>query len=421
MIQFWAQRLYQTTVTSDVAGLHIEDTVAAFLAGRFTTDGKALASLSLDSTRIGDRAAIAAAIVRLTECDDIHVASCITPGSVAVPIALAYSADNHEDHIERAVHAGYAAGIQLGRALGGVNALASGCWPTLFVAPVMAAVTASVARGATADTLAHAIALSLAASAARIGRPSGTPSGRWYLFADAVTRGTRAAHAASRGFRGDLALLTDPWLAAQTGYSDANLAPIEEGGDADSISGTGFKPFSTARQGANAILAFQQLLVEIGDPRAIERIDVAVPAIHLPLLTRAIVPFDRLSTFSNLSYQLGCAALSPETLYDTDRSHPPADEVLKFAQRVAISGDAELDALLPHAWGARVAVTISGKLLQAEVIESEFDGHAVGLRKQLHQKWQRLLSPSDFALVANMAKEGHQKRSAQRALMQLIR
>ena len=58
------------------------------------------------------------------------------------------------------------------------------------------------------------------------------------------------------------------------------------GGALDGIAHVAFKPFPIARQGANAVVAFQRLLSKGIDPTRIDAIEVFVPAINVALLNR---------------------------------------------------------------------------------------------------------------------------------------
>ena len=78
--------------------LHLLDTVGARIAGGGTPEGRALVNLGSTSrertrlTSIGDglldRVMTHCALARLSEVDDIHLASCTTPGALIVPAAL---------------------------------------------------------------------------------------------------------------------------------------------------------------------------------------------------------------------------------------------------------------------------------------------------------------------------------------------
>src|SRR5690606_725316 len=104
-----------------LAGLHAADTLACLAAGAGTPEGRALAAFYEASGLQPSYAAAAgaAAIIRLTEWDDIHVPSCVTPGSVAVPVALALAGDDAS--FAASVCAGYCVGIALGKVVGGVS------------------------------------------------------------------------------------------------------------------------------------------------------------------------------------------------------------------------------------------------------------------------------------------------------------
>src|SRR5580704_8810244 len=71
--------------------LHVADTAVAALAGASIPEGKALHSLGSDGSFVG-RIGRQAAATRLTEIDDIHLPSCVTPSAGVVPVALALAA-----------------------------------------------------------------------------------------------------------------------------------------------------------------------------------------------------------------------------------------------------------------------------------------------------------------------------------------
>jgi len=378
ILHWWAERLLHVPGPPDVIDLHVKDAVAAFLTGLRTNDGRALAGQHNQISDRAEQAAAVAAITRLSECDDIDMASCVTPGAVVIPVALAFAGTSDAVEINRAVAAGCAAGLRLGAAIGGARALARGAWPTLFATPVMAAVTASVLmRNESSEQLAHAIALALAGADGRVSHPAQ----RWTQLANAVLRGVRAADAASRGARGDLNLLPEG-------------IDLEAAADA-SIMTVGFKPFPIARQGANAVVAFQRVLAKGIDPTRIDAIEVFVPAINVTLLNRAVS--DRLSRLCNMGLQLAAAALSPDLLYDPDRKQWP--DLAGFAQRVTVTAASDLESQWPDRWAARVVVHTPGQSLEEIVVQAPFDHDAPGLEQLLQEKWRRMLSPEDLTLL----------------------
>ena len=382
ILHWWAERLLHVPGPPDVIDLHVKDTVAAFLTGLRTSDGRAIAGRHTQISERTERAAAVAAIARLSECDDIDLASCVTPGAVVIPVALAFAGGADASDFNRAVSAGYAAGLRLGAAVGGARALASGVWPTLFAAPAMAAVTAAVLAQNDSERLAHAIALALAGADGRVG-DSGE---RWMRLADAVLRGLRAADAAARGARGDLALLPDG-------------IDLEAAADA-SIETVGFKPFPIARQGANAVVAFQLLLSKGIDPTRIESVEVFVPEVNLALLNRPVSQTDRLSRLCNLGLQLAASALAPDLLYDPERTIPSDGLLLEFVSRVSVTAANNLEAGWPDRWPARVIVHSGGERLEETVIRAPFDHDGRDLPQLLTDKWRRLLPAQGLSLLS---------------------
>ena len=408
ILQPWAEQLLHASCSPDVIDLHVMDTVVAFLAGVRTREGEALSQL-YGGEGGAALAAAASAIARLSECDDIHLASCVTPGAVVIPVALAFAGGCGEDEFQGAISAGYAAGLRLGMGIGGARALAGGVWPTLLAAPLMAAVTASCLSGYDAGQLAHAMALAISGISGRLGRPVSVSTGRWFLLGEAVLRGLRASEAAGQGFHGDLTLLSKLWLTAQAGHDEVDMGAFDLSAPEPSISDVGCKPFPIARQGANACVGFQSLLSKGLDVHRIESIEVFVPAMNAALLSRPLVEDDRLSRLSNIGFQLGCAALAPEMLYDAERAMPPAGPILDFARRVAVMRASDLEAHLPGRWAARVVVNTDRERFEETVVGAPFDHDASNLPRILRDKWRRLKLPQEAGDIfenASLASEG---------------
>src|SRR6267154_56676 len=103
ILQSWAEQLLKARQASDVIDLHVKDTVAAFFAGVRTKEGEALSALYGGRVDLSERIAAAASIARLSECDDIHLPSCVTPGAVVVPVAIALGISRGDDEFHRAV------------------------------------------------------------------------------------------------------------------------------------------------------------------------------------------------------------------------------------------------------------------------------------------------------------------------------
>lgn len=336
------------------------DSLAALAAGRDTGEGRAIAQVFSGDDAAASVAAMAA-IIRYSECDDIHVPSCMTAGCIVVPTALKFAVD--ASSFADAVEAGYAVGLALAQAVGGVNALAHGVWPALFAAPAVAAVTAAVAMGFDADKTAKALALSMSGASGQAGRPGGWPSGRWIVFGEAVRKGVGAALAVQLGAAGDVALLSEEWLGR---HAPAGLAAPRhlESLPVDAAAAFTMKPYVSARQGANAIQAFCAILQRGVSPDAIGAIEVLLPAETLAVVTRPLNAADRLSTIANLGLQFGIAAYERDRLLDVARDRPFDPRSQAYAEKVTIVGDKTLTADEAATWPARVRAQTSNGVIE---------------------------------------------------------
>jgi 2-methylcitrate dehydratase PrpD len=108
--------------------LHIIDTLAALLASTATPEGERLLRFRVEMQKLapaekqpGTDLSIHCALARLSEIDDIHLASMITPGGIVIPAALTLAAaapriSAHEiapDDVMAAMLAGYEAMTRL--------------------------------------------------------------------------------------------------------------------------------------------------------------------------------------------------------------------------------------------------------------------------------------------------------------------
>jgi 2-methylcitrate dehydratase PrpD len=364
--------------------LHAFDTLAVIAGGLTTREGAAIANFYASSDQ-ATRAAGLAAVARFTECDDIHVPSCMTPGSVAIPVALQFA--ESEESFVSAVEAAYATGIALAEAVGGVEALEHGVWPAVFAAPAVAAVACAVALQSDEKTVANAIALALAAASGRVGRPGGSPSGRWFLYGEATLKGIRAALAARQQFGGDLSLLSETWLAQQTAPALARMEPLNSLPH-DVVSKVGLKPFVAARQGSNAIQAFLALLEHGLRADDIERIDVALPAVALGVVSRPLDASLRLSTIANMGLQLGVAAFEPDRLLDIGREAEFDARSVALARKVkVVAGAAPAEGT--YGWPATVRVHTANGVQEEHCAHLHGDPDDSGLAHLVRSKLTR--------------------------------
>jgi len=376
--------------------LHLTDTVIAAVAGANIPEGQALRAAGGENdiaSQIGRQAAAA----RLTEIDDIHLASCTTPSAGIVPIALRIAAHLRQfdpDEVASAIWVGTELTVCLGLAINGPQVLYRGIWPTYFAAPVGAAAAAARMLRLDEARTAHALSLALMLVAGGVGRIHGAPSGRWFLYANAVTGGVATALAARAGYTGDAELLDKSWLADTHGIA-LDREVLTGGLGASSVyAALSMKPFCSAKQAIAAVEAFRALLQEGVRIGAIDKARVRVPKAYAAMISTRAVPGARQSTMVSVAHQIALAALTPQRLYDVDRSAPQMDAaVADLSAKIEVAPDATLEQFYPQHWPAEVEVEASGQILRRRVVEAGGDPeHPLG-RAAVDDKAHRVLDP----------------------------
>jgi 2-methylcitrate dehydratase PrpD len=355
--QFGAWIASNPTRPGSAVALHVADAVAAWIAGRGTAEGRAIAALPADD--LPARVARHCACARLSEIDDIHLASATTPGGAIVPAAITVAASIGADAaaLARAVEAGYEATTRLGRAIDGPSVLYRGLWPTYFAAPFGVAAACARLFALDAEKSAHALALALALASPGVGRPRGEQTSRWIAFGNACANGVRAAFWAMDGFTGDPGLADGEFLA-----SVYNVRPDAAGltrglGETSAVDETSFKPWCAARQTMAAAQAWIELAGEGVAPDDVRAIRVAVPPPYLKMVDHGVITGERLSHLTSLPYQLAVAALASEARFDV-RQTPAAiaPGLSALMDKVEVEADERLMQHYPESWPARVAV-----------------------------------------------------------------
>jgi 2-methylcitrate dehydratase PrpD len=353
--------------------LHVADTAVAALAGASIPEGKALRSLGGDGSLAG-RIGRQAAATRLTEIDDIHLPSCVTPSAGVVPVAFALAAQTQKfdpDEIASAIWAGTEIATRLGLAVNGPQILYRGIWPTYLAAPVAAAATAARLMELNETRTAHALSLAVMLMAGGVGRIHGAPSGRWFLYANAVSGGIAAAEAARGDYRGDNEILDKSWLADTHGIALDRALLTGKLGDNAIYSSLSMKPFCSAKQGIAATEAFRQILDRGVARDAISKVQVRVPQAYAGMIATRAEAGTRVSTIVSVAHQIALTAYNPGALYDIDRSTPNLDPaVTQFAAKVEVAADQSLAQFYPQHWPAEVEVTAGGETIRQRVVEA---------------------------------------------------
>ncbi len=362
----------QGAAMAEIQRRHVVDALAAAVVGHTTEDARALRAV-LPDRPLGYRVAA----VRLTEVDDIHCASCVTPSSVVVPAALtAIERDPAADpaRLADALWVGTELMTRLGAAIDGARLLYRGIWPTCFCAPVGVAGTIGRLIGLDEGRMADALAIALNLAAGAVGRRDAPRAPRWLLIAVAAEAGATAARAAASGFGGDAGLLDGPdWLLATHGI-EADTDRLTDGlGETCVYAALSLKPYCSAKQAVAAVEAVRGLIADGLDPSAIERIEVRVPPPYAGMIARTATPDDRSSTLVSAAYQIALAVLRPDAAYDVARSVLPFDEeIIGLMERVSVGAD-DAPALMAHfpaRFPAAVTVTAAGRSCERRVIEA---------------------------------------------------
>ncbi len=388
--------------------VHLLDTVGAWIAGRATDDGAMLARLAsspaqpvplLDRQAL-DRIVLGVATTRLTEIDDIHMASCTTPGSVVVPTALVVSAHMPERNARTftgALSAGYEVMTRFGVAVDGPALLHRGFWPTYLAAPLSAAAVASRLLGLDAMKTADALAIALTMTSGAPGRPVGV-SPRWLLLGLAARAGCEAAIAAAEGYAGDRTLLDGDWMERTHGVKCDTRPLLAAAAGDGAVGALSLKPYCAAKQTVAAIDGFRDLLRAGVAPDAIASVRVAVPPAYAEMIGHRNTGM-RVGRITSVAYQLALAAHRPDELDNVARPNLSADpEIAAFMERVEVVADKSLEQYYPQRWPARVEARLKdGRSESKLVLDARGDPprfSEIDVRAKFHRLADRVIGKS---------------------------
>lgn len=355
----------------DLLRLHVFDSIGATFAGGCVEEtrdmrgliaglgnGSALALGTKDRTSLPLAVMSGCVAARCSEIDDIHLASCVTPGSVIVPAAIAAASAMpapDDDTFLAAVLAGYEVLVRFGVALDGPRILYRGIWPTYLCTGFGVAATVARMLGLTAAQTAEAFAIVATLATGTSGRIAGRTS-RWFTLGCAAQSAVLAVLAAERGMCGDHSLLDGKWSEIVNVPLAATL--LDDLGTRWLTETISFKPVCAAKQTIAAIVALRALIDEDGvRPSDVRELVVEVPAAYLAMIDRSELPATRQESIAAVRYQLALAALDPVRLLDVERSRlAGGPEIVGFMDRIRVVRDAALEAHYPQAWPARVTV-----------------------------------------------------------------
>jgi 2-methylcitrate dehydratase PrpD len=385
----------------DALRLHVADTVGAWIAGSATPEGRALVKFGANRDAMPDRVATNCALARLSEIDDIHLASGTTPGAIVVPAALtiAASIDAQGKRLAEAIEVGYDAMVRLGAALGGPSILARGIWPTYLAAPFGVAAVASRLLGLTETQAAHALAIALILASPGAGRPSGPKTSRWLAIGNAARNGVTAALSAQAGFTGDLRIFEGEFFASIYGLSPNPEVLLDERPVLGQVS---FKPWCAARQTMAATQALKEIIEAGVSPSDMTGLVVSVPPPTLRMIDHGVVSGDRASHLTSVSYQMALAAFDSEAQFDIE--HAPAeisDRLRTFMAKISVKMDEDLLRYYPKSWPAKLVVSVPSGEREKLVLHVPGDPERPFDEPQVAAKFRRVTAPLVGARAAD--------------------
>jgi len=395
----------------DKVKLHLLDTVGAMVAGADLEEGRALARFLKDHENprgiavpgfttdapVDTAILTSVAACRATEMDDIHLASCTTPGSVVVPTVLALTATGaitSPMDLAAAIVAGYETLIRVGLAIDGPAALSKRVWPTLFAAPFASAAVCARAYRLGVHETAGAFATALASTSGTPIRPRSDDTSRWLTLGAAARSGVLAVDAAHAGIVGPTDLLEQN----EFRLSGVSIAPepLMDRSTRYLLEDTGLKPYPIARQALAAVDACRQLCEDLElDPSAVDEILVSVPEPQRRVIDRAELPDTRIASIISVQYRIALGFVAPEKLADV-RCTPPFvnDTVRELMARVRVEAAPDLEPRYPLEWPARVEIKSGDERYELEVLHPTGDVESDFGWDEVQTKFLRAVRPA---------------------------
>lgn len=394
--------------TRATTALHVTDTVAAWVAGAHTPEGRKLLAMQADRRAgaeddLPQAIALHCALARLSEVDDIHLASGVTPGGVVIPAVLTIAAALEEtgsDALLEAIAAGTEAMVRLGLAIDGPTILYRGIWPTYFAAAFGVAAVAARLYDLDARETAHALALALSFASPGIGSHHDESTSRWFALGHAAQNGIIAARAAQAGFTSDLNLLDSGFFNGIYGITPNIGRLTAELGRRCAIDDTSIKPWCAARQTIAATQALLDIMADGIAPQTIAAIEVDVPPPFLKMVNHGVEAGNRASYLTSVQCRLALAACDRARLYDVGFAPPQlADDVTAVMQKISVAADPTLLAYYPATWPAKVVVHTSSGRHERLVTAVPGDPQLPSDARKVEDKFHRVLAPAaaDYA------------------------
>src|SRR5258706_1746712 len=139
-------------------------------------------------------------------------------------------------------------------------------------------------------------------------------------------------------------------------------------------------------------------------PSTMSNLVVAVPPPYLKMIDHGVVPGERVSYLTSVTYQMALVALHPDATIDvrqTPESVP--EEIRDFMAKISVRADEDLLRHYPKSWPARVAVTTASARHEKLVLHVPGDPERTLDESQVAAKFWRL----DLRFVQRPRSEEH--------------
>jgi 2-methylcitrate dehydratase PrpD len=368
------------------AGYDTESAVALYhMAQKNFSAGKSSIWFTPNKMTASAAALVNAASASALDLDDGNRKAAGHPGASIIPAAVAVAQEVGASgrDILAAMTIGYDVACRIGAArdFSRLPTLSTGRWCAFG-----AAAAAGWLRGVSAPALSQALAI----AGAQI--PDLAASGYSTVMGNHVKEGIPwatmlgvvAVDLALDGFTGPLDMLDHP------DYFDPNQI-MAAPGIGWAIEDAYFKPYSSCRWSHAAIDALLAILQENGLlPDAIDQVTVETFERALRL-NNYPAPASLEAAQYSIPFCLGVAAINgPAALLPLKNDSLQDEAVLKFARRVTLTADIDLNALFPQKTPARVRVTTSAGCIEKTVIDPRGDPANPMTRTELESKFRRL-------------------------------
>jgi 2-methylcitrate dehydratase PrpD len=366
-------------------------------------------------TSIGGAVLVNATAGHAFELDDIHKESIVHPGSIALPVALAF-AERDGDWTGRDLIVALATGYEIGTRVGNAATMSlfyRGFHPQGTSGAFVGAATAGKSIALDPKRMQHALGIVGSQAGGLMAAQEGAMVKRFHS-GRAAQSGVYAAMLARSDFTGITNVLEAGYGGYLSSYSDApNAARLTDGLGADwEAARIGYKPHASVTSIHSALDALVHLMRQhdLG-PDDIVALDVGVS--HMTYVHCAWEYQAQGVTAAQMNLYYGLAVIAHDGVafvkqYDESRLHDP--RLLAFIRRIAVRVDPEIDAMGPafrHA--AEVSIrTRDGRRLSHRILNRRGSPENPLSREDVEYKFRNVvescLPSSDIDALIDLAR-----------------